>query len=462
MAFKKMRPLAILFALLSWAGGARAENDPRAESIETYVQPYAKSGNFSGAVLVEKDGKVVFEKAYGLSDRESAIENTASTQFHIASLSMLLTATAVLRLVDSGAIRLDQHVGEFDPGVEGADKITIRDLLTQRSGLPDINGLSVYDEILQQHQTPASLVAKIKGQPLLFEPGTKYLHEEHSAYNVLALIVEKKTRVPFAEAVRRLVLQPAGLRESGVDDDSLPASKNVAKGYQPDGTYGLKPAAAIHWSGKTGSGSMYTTAGDEGKLVNAVIRGNLLSAASREVMLDTKMRIGYGWIKGTSKRFGEIAYYMNGRAPGFASFVLNLPNLQLTVVVLSNIYSSATTTIGNDIAALLLGLPYEPFQFREPPPDTKELTNCMGKFVFGSEFYQPNAEITIAVSSDGKELSLRWPSGELSPLIPLGKDHFVDRAYWEEVKIERNASGQPSVLVYDEFRGNAIEAAKDK
>jgi len=162
--------------------------------------------------------------------------------------------------------------------------------------------------------------------------------------------------------------------------------------------------------------------------------------------------VGYGWFRGTNKRFGQIAYSMNGRAPGFASFVLYLPEAQTTVVVLSNVYSSATTTIGYDIAALVLGLPYEPFSF-SGSVDLAELKSCAGVFRFGSDFYQPNAEVTL--TADERGLFMHWPSGEVSALIPLAKDHFVDRAYWEQVIIHRDPSGNPDALFYDQFQGRA-------
>jgi CubicO group peptidase (beta-lactamase class C family) len=212
-----------------------------------------------------------------------------------------------------------------------------------------------------------------KDGPLLFEPGSKFLHEEHSAYNLLALIVEKKTDLPFAAAVKRLIFQALGLTASGVDDDSITASIHMAKGREPADTYGLKPANTIHWSAKTGNASVYTTVGDEARWVDALFRGRALKPSSRETVLDTSIRVGYGWFKGENKRFHQIAYYMNGRAPGFASFVLYLPRAQTTVVVLSNIYSSAITTIGYDVAALSLGLPYEPFRLRKDPPTAAEL-----------------------------------------------------------------------------------------
>ena len=453
-----MRLLAIVIGIAGCAGGSLAQSNANAAgvnatAIDVYLQPYVHSGNLAGSVLVEKNGKVVFEQAYGFADREHRVRNTPATRFHIASMSMQFTAAAVLRLVDTGSISLDEHVADFVPGIEGADKITIRDLLTERSGLPDINALPNYDDVLQHHQTPASLIAKIEGQPLLFEPGSKFLHEEHSAYNLLALIVEKKTGRPFAAALERLVFQPMGLPASGVDDDSMTHATHMAQGYEPEGTYGLKPASKIHWSAKTGNASVYATAGDEARWVDSLFRGHQLSTSSRDAVLDTSLRVGYGWFKSPNKRFGETAYYMNGRAPGFASFVLYLPHAQTTVVVLSNIYSSATTTIGYDIAALSLGLPYEPFHFREPAPSTTELKTCMGTFQFGPDFYQANVEVIL--TAHGQELSLRWPSGDVSALIPLGRDRFVDRSYWEEVKIERDESGHPKTLVYGHFQGRA-------
>ncbi len=440
--------LATVTGLAFIASGVLAQNSSNAAAIDAYIRPYVRSANFAGQVLVEKNGKVIFAKAYGLADREHHVSNTNATQFHIASMSMQFTAAAILRLVDSGSIRLDEHIGDFVPGIEGADKITIRDLLTERSGLPDINTLPDYNEILQHHQTPASLVSMIEGQPLLFEPGSKFLHEEHSAYNLLALIVEKKTGLPFAAAIKRLVFAPMRLTASGIDDDSLPHSTRMARGYEPDGEFGLKPAASIHWSAKTGNASAYTTAADEARWVDVLFKGHQISASSRAAVLDTSVRVGYGWFKGTNKRYGQTAY-MNGRAPGFASFVLFLPETQTTVVLLSNVYSSATTTIGYDIAALSLGLTYEPFRFRELDPG--ELKNSTGAFRFGSDFYQPNAKVVL--TSDGEGLFMHWPSGEASALIPVAKDHFVDRAYWVEVVIQRDSSGNPDSLLYGEFRG---------
>ena len=235
-------------------------------------------------------------------------------------------------------------------------------MLVERSGLSDINDLPRYDKFLQQHQTPSSLVARISGEPLLFEPGSKFLHEEHSAYNLLALIVEKKTGLAFADAMKKLVFDPMHLDNSFVDDDSNAGANEMARGYEPLGVNDLRPAPAIHWSAKAGNASVCTTVEDEDRWVDGLFRQHSLGRAALDTISNAPDGIGYGWFHRASKRFKEIAFYMNGRAPGFASFVLYLPKEKLTVITMSNIYSSATTDIGNDIAAIALGMPHDVFQ----------------------------------------------------------------------------------------------------
>jgi CubicO group peptidase (beta-lactamase class C family) len=421
-------------------------------AIDGYVKPYVESRNFSGVVLVERNGRRAFERAYGMADRTPQFPNSEATRFHVASMSMQFTAAAILRLVDKGKLSLGEHVDAYAPRITGAEKITIRALLEERSGLPDINAQADYNDVLQQHQTPETLLTKISGRPLLFEPRTKFLHEEHSAYNLLALIVEKKTGLPFAAAVRQLVLEPAGLRNTFVDDDAEGKAAHVARGYEPEGVDGLKAGMEIRWSAKTGNGSVCTTARDEARLVRALLRGSLLSPASRAAMFDTTVDTGFGWFKRENKTVGAQAFYMNGRAPGFSSFVIYVPAQDLTVVALSNIYSSATTTMGYDIARAALGRAVEPQQMSGPIA-ADALKSYAGVFAFGEDFYQKNARLVMK-PADGY-IALEWPSGDKSSLIPAGKDRFIDRSYWQPVVVERDAAGTAVALRSGEFRGTA-------
>ncbi len=447
----------LALALLLLSGPAVAAQGPVASSpiaaIDHYVAPFVDTNNFSGVVLVARGGKPVFAKAYGSADREAHIANDLQTRFHIASMSMQFTAAATLRLIDQGKLSLDTPVVDIVPDYPNGRTITVRHLLTQTSGIADINAQDDYEKVLAQHQTPQSLVDKMRGIAPLRAPGT-YDREEHSAYNLLALIIERKAEMPFADAVKQLVFAPLGMADSGIDDDRPDARPNNAKGYKPMGLYDLGAAEPIHWSAKAGNGSAYTTAGDELKFVQALVGGNFLSPKLRDTMFDLGTRVGYGWFKSNSTRFGEPVYSMNGRAPGFSSAVAYFPREGLFVAALSNVYASVPADMTYDIAAQALGRPYESLTLQKST-DPAALTGLPASFQFAKDFYQPNALVRVTVAD--RAVSLHWPSGETSALIPLARDRFIDRSYWVPVELQRNTNGAITALKYDRFTGEPIK-----
>lgn len=440
---------------LCFSAAACAAGDPSETSalVERYVRPYVETNNFSGVVLAARHDKPVFAKAYGFADRDSHTPNTLTTRFHVASMSMQFTAAAALRLVMTGKLSLDTPVSDVVKDFPNGSRITVRHLLTQTSGIRDINHLTDYDQVLKAHQTPASLVEHVRKLAPEREPGT-FEGEEHSAYNLLALIIERRSGRPFAEAVEQLVFKPLRMEDSGIDDDGVTARRHAAKGYAPEGATGLVAADRIHWSAKAGNGSAYTTAADELRFVQGLFDDGFLSPKLRAELFDPSVRVGYGWFKAVSKRFGEPVDSMNGRAPGFASAVVYVPSQRVFVVALSNIYASFTPDIASDVTAIMLGRPYQPLALK-PTTDRASLSGLPARFQFPADFYQPNAVITV--ESRQREVSVRWPTGDLSPLVSTGTDHYVDRAYGVPVEMVRDATGQPLSLKYDRFTGKRVD-----
>ena len=439
--------LRILAAVLLLAVAPHKQTD---SEFDDFICPYVASNNFSGNVLIEHHGKVVFQRSYGYLDREHERANDDMTQFHIASMSMQYTSAAILRLIEQQKLTLETTVGNLLPNTPGAEKITVSDLLLQQSGLDDINSHSDYSELLQHHQTPASLVAQIDGHALSFPPGTKHAREEHSAFNVLALLLEKKTGHPFPEALAETLLRPLSLNSTYADDDAR-ASPSAAQGYQPSGVSELEPTPAIHWSAKVGNASIVTTTSDELRLVHVLFGGNFIDSRLQGRLLETTPRVGYGWFRSESKEFGASMYYMNGHSPGFASYVLHIPHEALTVIVFSNIYCSAPSDIGDGLARIALGLRHDTFH---PLAKAPSVIKQPLQFRFPADFYQPNAEMTMF--SRNADTFLQWPNGNLSPLIPVGADEWIDRSYWEPVRIDRDPGGRPAALRYDRFRGDLV------
>jgi CubicO group peptidase (beta-lactamase class C family) len=422
------------------------------KDIEAYIDPYVQTNNFSGVVLAARKGVPVFAKAYGFADRGRRIPNSLKTRFHIASMSMQFTAAAALRLIDQGKLSLDTPVADVVPGYPNGDRITVRHLLSETSGIADINAQDDYAELLKRHQTPLSLVEHVRNLPPLRKPGT-FEREEHSAYNLLALIIERKSGVPFAEAVRRLVFRPLGMNDSGIDDDAPAVARNTAKGYQPAGLYDIAAADPIHWSAKAGNGSAYSTATDELKFVTALLGGKFVGAPLRNLVFDVDAGVGYGWFKARSKRFGQAVYSMNGRSPGFSSAVAYLTQDRLLVIVLSNLYDSAPSDISLDVAAMLSGHSYQPLTLKTSP-DPKTLAGMPASFQFEKDFYLPNALVRMHATNG--QVSLDWPTGVQSALIPTSTDHFMDRNFWVRVEIVRDPSGRIEQLKYGPFTGRRL------
>lgn len=241
--------------------------------------------------------------------------------------------------------------------------------------------------------------------------------------------------------------------DSGIDDDRESSANNLtAKGYAPLGVRQIEPAQAIHWSSKTGNGSAFSTVLDEQKWVSGVFDSRFLSQTSQEQILDLSARAGYGWFKTQSVRFGEPLYYMNGRAPGFASAIIWLPRERLSVIVLSNIYASVTTDIGFDITALTLERPLHALSILSTPLPPATLAGLEGKFSFGADFFQANATLTLVI--DGSDAMLHWPNGDISALLPVDANHFIDRGYWTPVEIVREPDGAVAGMKYDRFLGH--------
>ena len=445
------RVLIVAMAILGTPPTALSESLQPA--FDAYIDPYVETNNFSGAILVARAGKVLFERGYGAADAAAKLRNTESTCFHIASMSMQFTAAGVLRLIEEGRLTLDTHVSNIVPAIPNGEKITVRHLLEETSGLPDANDLPDYARILQKHQTPASLVDLIRNKEPRGAPGDPSTSEEHSAFNLLALITEKLTGKSFSEAQQQLVFKPLKMTGSGIDHDQRPPSK-CALGYAPVGVRELELAQKIKWSAKTGNASAYSTVGDEMKWVRGLFEGRFIGENSRAPILDySTSHVGYGWFKSVNKRFAAPVYYMNGRSPGFASFLAYIPSERLTVVVLSNVYASTPTTIGFDLAAIALGISYASFRLSPGPPKIENLVRDAGSYKFGADFYQPNATLMLSVENGAM---LHWPSAETTALVPVENGQYIDRAYWVPVSFRRSADGAATELIYAGFSGRRL------
>lgn len=243
----------------------------------------AKAG-FSGTVLVVRAGEVALHRGYGLANREEGIPNGTDTIFAIGSVPIDFTRAAILKLEEGGKLRTSDPVARFLPGMPGDKRaITIDHLMTGRSGLPDFHHVRGVDEDADLSWIDREeAIRRILGQPLRFQPGEGQAHS-HSAWVLLAAIVELASGEAYGDFLRRAFFEPAGMTRTGLHEDAARFDESeLAVGYegQPVG----KRNSPRYW-GRTswlvmGSGGMQSTPRDLHRWLEGIRSGRTLSAAA--------------------------------------------------------------------------------------------------------------------------------------------------------------------------------------
>lgn len=253
------------------------------ESLASRLDDAAKAG-FAGTVLVVRDGQIVLHQGYGFANRDKGIPNGQDTIFAIGSVPIDFTRAAVLKLEQAGKIRTSDAITTFLQDVpEDKRTITLDHLMSGRSGLPDFHhvvGRDADPDLTWVDREEA--LRRIMGQDLLFPPGRGRAHS-HSAWVLLAAIVEQVAQEPYGEFLRKNFFEPAGMARTGLHEEAAGFDdREFAVGYEgrPAGTINIPK----HW-GRTswlvmGSGGMQSTPRDLYRWLQAIRGGKTLSAAS--------------------------------------------------------------------------------------------------------------------------------------------------------------------------------------
>jgi D-alanyl-D-alanine carboxypeptidase len=324
-------------------------------ALRARLEAATAAGEFSGAVLVARDGRTLFEGAYGLADRERGVPNTPLTQFRVGSMNKMLTAVAALQLVQAGTLRLDAPLGTYlpdYPNAEVASKVTPHHLLTHTGGTGDIFGPEFTAHRSELRDTEDYL--RLYGtRGLRFEPGTRW---EYSNYGFLLLgaVIERVAGTSYYDHVAARVHAPAGMTATGsAPEDSLVPGRAV--GYTRQLVPGalVSNAPTLPYRG-TPAGGGYSTVGDFARFAAALREHRLLDPAHTALLLAGKVETGPGvrYAYGFVERVvgGRRFVGHNGGARGMNGDLAFEPGGGYVVVVLSNLDPPAA----GQVAAFIL------------------------------------------------------------------------------------------------------------
>jgi D-alanyl-D-alanine carboxypeptidase len=313
-------------------------------ALSARAEELAGTDEFSGAVLVARDGEVLFQDAWGLADREAGTPNTPETRFRIGSMNKMFTAVATLQLVEAGKLALDDTVGKHLPDYPNEDvasKVTVRHLLTHTGGTGDIFGPEFERNrlMLREHSDYVNLYGS---RGLSYEPGTRYEYSNYG-YVLLGALIEAVSGASYYDHVRDSVFDRAGMTST----DSLPESEDVpnrAVGYMGSGDAWVPNTDTLPWRG-TAAGGGYSTVGDLMRFAQALDSGTLISKATlAEATRQQQDEYGYGFTVGQEP---VPNYGHGGGAPGMNGDLRMFPKLGYVVVILSNLDPPAASSLAD-------------------------------------------------------------------------------------------------------------------
>lgn len=333
------------------AASAQADFQARADEL---VQAFHDAGMFEGAILMASGDEVLYERAVGYANRSWRAPNRPDTRFPIASITKQFAAALIHQLAEERLVDLDATVSATLPGYPAAQgrRVTLRQLLTHTSGIPDFIRQPQWDEIRRDPTEPAALIPVFSGLPLEFEPGTGFRYS-NSNYILLGLIVEHVTGRTFMQAMQERLLTPLGLNDTGHADGTRVVHR-LAQGYIPSPD-GFTPEAYMSPSFPFAAGMLYSTNRDLLRWTRALHRAEpFQTPETLEAMLTPGRGRATGYASGIEngrKGFGPDTLAVirhGGSIGGFYTEARYLPEREWTVVGYAN-------TLG-DIGGLADGL----------------------------------------------------------------------------------------------------------
>lgn len=355
--------LILIFLLRSTIVFCQYEiSKPKEADLDSLISVRLPSIAPGAVVLVAERGKIVYRKAFGLSDMESGDIMKPEYIFRIGSISKQFTAVSVLQLLEDKKVELEDHIKKYLPDYpsQGND-ITIRQLLNHTSGIRNYLELNAAEGVDVTRLQPEQVVNIFKKEPLKFAPGTAFDYS-NSNYFLLAYLIEKITGVPYREYLEKNVLERAKLSTTFYADpkaDSLKfksakAYSKFDKGYEPAE---LEPTNLLY-----GAGDLESNVDDLLKWHKALYAGKLikkstLRVATHQSTLTNGERIDYGYGFYIKDLAGESSVEHSGSTDGYQSDVVYIPERDLLFITLFNCYEADMDwqILTNDLVKLYLG-----------------------------------------------------------------------------------------------------------
>ncbi len=412
---KQYKLIALLFVFL--CSFAEAQNI--ADEIDELVKASYPTDQPGVALLVSKNGKVVYRGASGQSNLELGVPMKPENVFELASITKQFTAVAILMLEEQGKLSVDDEITKFIPDYPTQNtKITIHHLLNHTSGVKSYTSMNL-DSLARLDKTPTELIDVFKNEPMDFKPGERFLYN-NSGYVLLGYIIEKVSGKTYEDFIEQEIFQPLEMANSryGKMSELIP---NRANGYMTAES-GFRNADYLSLTLPYAAGSLMSTVDDMLKWQIALSTNRLIKKESLDKAINGStlnngdaIDYGYGLSKGDLK--GSSLYTHSGGIFGYSTNGIYFPEEEVYVIGLTNCSCKDIGTLTQVVGALAIGKRFP------SKKDVVSLSEAQLKKWVGAYEFDGGAIRRISLKDDIL-ISQRDGSTEFK-IYPLTEDHFI-------------------------------------
>ncbi|MCI0533819.1 MAG: beta-lactamase family protein [Verrucomicrobiales bacterium] len=411
-------PFPTLLALALFTAG-HAETLDRAK-LDQFFARLAEKNQAMGSLTIAKDGNVLYTRAIGYCQINGTAKSplTTANRFRIASIGKTYTAVMIMQLIEEQKLKLTDTLDKFFPQVPNAEKITILQMLSHRSGIPNVsrgsdplrnwtNGVSKSDML--------ALVAR--GAPE-FEPDSKSSYS-NSGYFLLALVLEKITGKACAEALKERITAKIGLADTYTAAGFIDVNKNESLTYDHFGG-DWKQHSETHPSIAYGAGQIMSTPHDLARFIQALFDGKLVSRESLDRMTTIRDGEGLGLVPFTY--VGRTFYGNTGGGDNYGSWLVYEPQEKLAVAYTTNAKIYPVAKIISGVVDIYYNQPFQIPSFEAIAVRPEILDKYVG-------FYSaPDAPGKAKVTRDGSTLFFQPPAESSGAPLEATADNIFQLA----------------------------------
>ena len=388
------------------------------QTIDNLVQESYKPNEPGAAIIVVRDGEVIFCKGQGMANLELDVSMEPDMVFRLGSITKQFTAVAILMLAEQGKLDLDDSISKFLPDYPTHDYlITVKHLLTHTSGIKSYTSMPEWPSLWRKDFTVQELIDFFKYQPMESAPGKRWAYN-NSGYILLGAIIEKASGQTYEQFIQQNIFEPIGMKQSYYDNPIQIIRQRVA-GYDKN-SEGFANAPYLSMTQPYAAGALASTVDDLTLWDSALYTERLLKQEtlkqahiSYQLADGSSTAYGYGW--GISEYAGHRLIEHGGGIHGFRTRAIRMPDDRVFVAVLSNNGGTDPEFLAFKIAASVIGQPYN-----EPAPielPSEVLTLYEG-------VYDINAPEKIHMTCQNNQLFFQYGENPAVELVPISSNEF--------------------------------------